>query len=83
MQTLFKIFKHIFVFIIITCTPTLSYAQLEIKSEVSRPSASVSEYTRYGKYDPQLYSGKVSVSVPIYTFHTDKQFFSNTLLSFC
>lgn len=55
------------------CVPILSYAQLEIKSEVGRPSASVNDFTKYGKFDPQLYSGKVSVSVPIYTL-SDEDF---------
>lgn len=48
-----------------------SYAQLEVKADVGHPSASVSDFTRYGKYDAQIYSGKVSVSIPLCTLHDE------------
>lgn len=52
--------------------PTAVYAQLSIKREVDRPSTSVSEFVRYNN-SPQLYSGKLSLSIPIYTL-SDEDF---------
>lgn len=56
----------------LTLMPTAVYAQLSIKREVDRPSTSVSEFVRYNN-SPQLYSGKLSLSIPIYTL-SDEDF---------
>lgn len=63
----------LFLLLLMICVPAVSLAQLEIKSEVNRPSAQVSDYTRFGKYDPQLYSGRMSVNIPLYTL-SDEDF---------
>ena len=73
MKTLLHTFSFVIILFVTLCSSTLSYAQLEIKSEVSHPSATVSDFTKYGKNNPQLYSGKVSVSVPVYTL-SDEDF---------
>ena len=52
--------------------PLTSYAQLTLVNEPDKPSVQASEMTRYGKLTPQLYTGKVSVTVPIYTYRNSR-----------
>lgn len=44
------------------------YAQLTIRHAVDHPSATASQMTKYGLYNPQLYTGNLSLSIPIYTY---------------
>lgn len=48
-------------------------AQLALINEFTPPSAQASQFTKYGKYNPQLYTGTLSLSIPIYTYK-DKDF---------
>lgn len=52
--------------------PLTSYAQLTLVNEPDKPSVQASEMTRYGKLTPQLYTGKVSVSIPLYTYRNSR-----------
>ena len=49
-----------------------SYAQLTLVNEPDKPSVQASEMTRYGKLTPQLYTGKVSVTIPLYTYSNSR-----------
>ena len=43
-------------------------AQLSLVNEPDKPSAQASEMTKYGKMDPQLYTGRLSLNVPVYLY---------------
>ncbi|MBO4692748.1 MAG: RHS repeat protein [Bacteroidales bacterium] len=69
MKTINKLFYLILLSISII---QYSYAQLTLVNEPDKPSVQASEMTRYGKLTPQLYTGKVSVTVPIYTYRNSR-----------
>lgn len=52
--------------------PVTSYAQLTLVNEPDKPSVQASEMTRYGKLTPQLYTGRASVTIPIYTYRNSR-----------
>ena len=52
--------------------PSLSHAQLTLINEPDKPSVQASEMARYGKLNSQLYTGKVSVSIPVYTYRNSR-----------
>ncbi|MBR5074252.1 MAG: hypothetical protein IKX26_03375 [Bacteroidales bacterium] len=49
-----------------------SYAQLALVNEPDKPSVQAAEMTKYGKLNAQLYTGKVSVSIPIYVYRDSR-----------
>ncbi|MCI1779549.1 MAG: RHS repeat protein [Bacteroidales bacterium] len=52
---------------------TAAFSQLTLINEIKPPSAQAAQFNKYGKYNPQLYTGKISVSIPIYVYK-DKDF---------
>ena len=68
--------KKVLLCLLLTLTisfPFQLFAQLTLVNELDKPSVQAAEMTRYGKLNPQLYTGKVSVSIPIY-FYRDSRF---------
>lgn len=47
---------------------TSSFAQLTLVNEPDKPSVQASEMTKYGRFNPQLYSGRLSLNIPIYVY---------------
>ncbi|MBR4801397.1 MAG: hypothetical protein IK041_01150, partial [Bacteroidales bacterium] len=59
-------------FLLFSACATESYAQLTLVNEPDKPSVQAAEMTKYGKYDAQLYTGRVSVSVPIFVYRDSR-----------
>ena len=68
MKTPLRIFLLIFFLI----EQTSSFAQLTMVNEPDKPSVQAAEMTKYGKLNAQLYTGKVSVSIPIYVYRDSR-----------
>ncbi len=47
------------------------HGQLTIVNEPQTPSVQASEMTKYGKQDVNLYTGELSLNIPIYTYRDD------------
>lgn len=54
-------------------SPEMSLAQIELAIDPDLPTADAWDFTRYGVDRPSLYTGAVSVSIPIYVYK-DKDF---------
>lgn len=68
-----KIFLRIILpIIVIGIALPKSYAQLTLVNEPDKPSVQAAEKTRYGKLNAQLYTGKISVSIPIYVYRDSR-----------
>ena len=46
-------------------------AQLTVVNEPQTPSVQASEMTKYGKQDVNLYTGELSLNIPLYTYRDD------------
>ena len=67
--------KKVLLCLLLTLTisfPFQLFAQLTLVNEPDKPSVQAAEMTKYGKYDAQLYTGRVSVSVPIYVYRDSR-----------
>lgn len=58
--------------VIFAITVSESYAQMTLVNEPDKPSVQASEMTKYGKLNAQLYTGRVSISVPVYTYRDSR-----------
>lgn len=47
------------------------FAQLTVVNEPQTPSVQASEMTKYGKQDVNLYTGELSLNIPLYTYRDD------------
>lgn len=65
MKTINKLIYLIFLTISII---QQSYAQLTLVNEPDKPSIQAAEMTKYGKLNPQLYTGKLSLNIPVYVY---------------
>ena len=59
---------RIFLLLFLLLGQSSSFAQLSLVNEPDRPSAQASEMTKYGRFNPQLYSGRLSLNIPIYVY---------------
>lgn len=63
---------HIFLLLFLLVGQTSSFAQLTMVNEPDKPSVQAAEMTKYGKLNAQLYTGRVSVSIPIYVYRDSR-----------
>lgn len=59
---------RIFLLLFLLLGQSSSFAQLSLVNEPDKPSAQASEMTKYGRFNPQLYSGRLSLNIPIYVY---------------
>ena len=59
---------RIFLLLFLLHGQSSSFAQLSLVNEPDKPSAQASEMTKYGRFNPQLYSGRLSLNIPIYVY---------------
>ena len=59
----------IFILSLIGCSDL--FAQLTVVNEPQTPSVQASEMTKYGKQDVNLYTGELSLNIPLYTYRDD------------
>ncbi len=58
-------------FLLLTTCSVDSFAQLTVVNEPQTPSVQAAEMTKYGKQDVNLYTGELSLNIPIYTYRDD------------
>lgn len=63
--------KLVFVYSLVLLCSTNLFAQLTVVNEPQAPSVQASEMTKYGKQDVNLYTGELSLNIPIYTYRDD------------
>lgn len=59
---------RIFILLFLLLGQSSSFAQLSLVNEPDKPSTQASEMTKYGRFNPQLYSGRLSLNIPIYVY---------------
>ena len=63
--------KLVFVYSLVLLCSTNLFAQLTVVNEPQTPSVQAAEMTKYGKQDMNLYTGELSLNIPIYTYRDD------------
>lgn len=64
----YKLKNTLFTIFLITGSISISSAQLALVNEPDKPSVQAAEMTRYGKYNAQLYTGRLSLNIPVYVY---------------
>lgn len=67
-----KVLKFLLLSFLIFSPNIRVLAQLTLVNEPDKPSVQASEMTRYGKFTPQLYTGRFSLNIPIYVYRDSR-----------
>ncbi|MBO7562124.1 MAG: RHS repeat protein [Bacteroidales bacterium] len=67
-----KVLKFLLLSFLIFSPNIRVLAQLTLVNEPDKPSVQASEMTKYGKFTPQLYTGRFSLNIPIYVYRDSR-----------
>ncbi|MBR0315059.1 MAG: hypothetical protein IJK39_08055 [Bacteroidales bacterium] len=59
---------HCLLLTLTICFPLRLFAQLALVNEPDKPSVQAAEITKYGKQNVQLYTGRLSLNIPVYVY---------------